>query len=71
MPHIESREVEMSDSNQKRTVRKFLVQFEGDERTRWLASDEQIRRTLEALAKTTANSATAGSIPATFVSIEP
>lgn len=71
MPHIESREVEMSDSNQKRTVRKFLVQFEGDERTRWLASDEQIRRTLEALSKTTANGATAGSIPATFVSIEP
>jgi hypothetical protein len=54
-----------------RKVRKFLVQFEGDERTRWLASDEDIRRTLEALAKTTASSISGGTIPATYVSIEP
>lgn len=54
-----------------RTTRKFLIQFEGDERTRWLASDEDIRRTLEMLAKTTATSISGGTIPATYVTIEP
>jgi len=55
---------------QPRTVKKFLVQFEGDAATRWLSNDEQIRRTLEALAKTTANSISGGSIPQTSVVIE-
>ncbi len=57
--------------HQRKTTRKFLIQFEGDERTRWLASDEDIRRTLEMLAKTTATSISGGTIPATYVTIEP
>lgn len=55
----------------RRIVKRFLVQFEGDERTRWLATDEQTRRSIESLMKTTAHSMSGGTIPATIVTIEP
>jgi len=48
----------------------FLVEFEYDDRTRWIYDDEEIRCALEHLAASAAHIHTAGPRPAITVTIQ-
>ena len=43
--------------------RVFIVSFQGNENTRWLASEEELGRTLQMLANTAAKCWSDGSLP--------
>jgi len=51
-------------------VKRFLVEFEYDESTRWIYDDEEIRRTLEVLAASAAHCNATGPRPAITVTVQ-
>jgi hypothetical protein len=44
-------------------TKQFLIEFESDERTRWLLDDEKFRHLLEHLAQVAGGSQTQGTMP--------